>query len=97
MKINDPWRRLANWARPQSEARLSAQDGMPFGFDTRVLARLGAPKAGAGELWGRLALRAVPLGAAVLLLCWVTLPARPAAPQSFPDEVEQLMQEVLAP
>lgn len=70
---------------------------MPFGFDTRVLAHLRARKAGAVELWARLALRALPQGAAVLLLCWITLPGHTAAPPPFPDEIEQLMQEVLAP
>ena len=97
MKSSDPWQRLARRARPDLRRHPSGPAEMPFGFDTRVLARLRVPKAGAGELWVRLALRALPLGAAVLLLCWVALPERPAAPEFVTEEVEQLMQEVLLP
>ena len=97
MKTNDPWRRLANSARPQSEPRLTVPGEMPFGFDTRVLARLRAPKAGAGELWAGFALRSVPLGATALLICWLALPSRPAQSQPAADIVESLMQEVMNP
>ena len=69
---------------------------MPFGFDTRVLARLRAPKWGAGKLWAGFALRSVPLGATALLICWLVLPSRQA--QSPPSSiVESLMMEVMNP
>jgi len=97
MKTNDPWRRLANSARPQSAPRPTVPSEMPFGFDARVLARLHAPTAGAREAWARFALRSVPIGATALLICWLALPSRP--PQSPPaaDIVESLMQEVMNP
>jgi hypothetical protein len=69
---------------------------MPFGFETRVLACLRVPRNTAIELWARLAFRALPLGAAALVLCWVSLPAQPTA-EPAADVVEQLMQEVLNP
>lgn len=97
MNTNDPWKRLADSARHHAEARSGAPVEMPFGFETRVLARLRVPRNGAAEMWARLALRAVPLGAAALVLCWVALPARTVPDPSAPDLVEQFMQEVLNP
>jgi hypothetical protein len=70
---------------------------MPFGFETRVLARLHVPRNSVTETWARWAMRAVPLGAAALLVCWMVLPALPAADSPATDEIEQLMQEVLNP
>ena len=97
MKMNDPWKRLADSAPTWAKPRPAGPDDMPFGFETRVLARLRVPRAGALELWARLALRAVPLGLAVLVLCWVALPARQVPNPPAPDVVEPLMQEVLNP
>lgn len=94
---NNPWKRLTQSARPPADAPPPGPAEMPFGFDTRALARLRVPRSGASEVWARLALRAVPLGAAALVLCWLALPTRPPANPSAPDEVEQLMQEVLNP
>jgi hypothetical protein len=48
-------------------------------------------------VWARLALRAVPLGAAALVVCWMALPAQPSTDSPAADEMEQLMQEVLNP
>jgi len=50
---------------------------MPFGFDTRVLARLRAVRELPAETWFRLALRAIPIGAIVLTVCWFTLRPEP--------------------
>jgi hypothetical protein len=97
MNTNDPWKRLADSARTRIQSRSVEQDEMPFGCDTRVLACLRVPRSGTGEVWARLAPRALPLGAAALVLCWVTLPARTVTDPPAPDVVEQLMQEVLTP
>jgi hypothetical protein len=97
MNTNDPWKRLADSVRRRPEAPPASPAEMPFGFETRVLARLRVPRGTAIEAWARLALRAVPLGAAALLLCWMALPAQPAAEPAASDVVEQLMQEVLKP
>jgi len=97
MNQNDPWKGLADAARGSASALPPSSAEMPFGFDTRVLARLRAPGADTRELWARLAWRAVPMGAAALLVCWMVLPTPPAADSSATDEMEQLMQEVLNP
>jgi len=97
MKTNDPWRRLAGMARARYEPDLKAPAEMPFGFAARVLSRLRKPRSSGAELWARLALRAVPLGAAALVLFWLMPPAGRAVHPPMPDEVEQLMQEVMAP
>ena len=97
MNTNDPWKRLADSARTRIQTRSVEQAETPFGFETRVLARLRVPRSGAVEVWARLALRAVPLGAAALVVCWMTLPARTVTDPSAADVVEQLMQEVLIP
>jgi hypothetical protein len=97
MNTNDPWKRLADSVRRRSEPSSSPPTEMPFGLETRVLARLRMPRNTAIELWARLALRAVPLGAAALVLCWMALPTQPTADSSASDEIEQLMQEVLNP
>jgi hypothetical protein len=97
MKTNDPWKRLTDSARTWAKPPPAGPDEMPFGFETRVLARLRVPRSSAIELWAQLALSALPLGLAVLVLCWVLLPARQVANPPAPDVVEQLMQEVLNP
>ena len=97
MNTNDPWKRLAASVRRQTETPPISPAEMPFGFETRVLAGLRVPRGAAVEMWARLALRAVPLGAAALVLCWMALPAQPSADSPATDEIEQLMQEVLHP
>jgi len=72
MNTNDPWKRLAG-AASRHRAGAEAPTEMPFGFDTRVLARLRPQRQMAAELLGRLAFGAIPVAAAVLLACWVTV------------------------
>jgi hypothetical protein len=76
MNAFNPWERLGQAARrrPRTEA---PREEMPFGFDTRVLARLRAVRELPAETWFRLALRAIPLGAVVLLVCWFSLKPEP--------------------
>jgi hypothetical protein len=92
MNTNDPWKRLANAAsRHRTEPDTPAE--MPFGFDTRVLAHLQPPRRVAAELLGRLAFGAIPVAAALLMACWITV--RPdthaklalADPTALADEV----------
>ena len=96
MHTNDPWKKLSNDARRRPRPT-GAPAEMPWGFAAGVLARLQASSPGATELWARLALRAVPLGAGALLLCWIALPSRSLPSRPAPDMIEQLMQEVLIP
>ncbi|MCU0783940.1 MAG: hypothetical protein MUF81_07805 [Verrucomicrobia bacterium] len=96
MNINDPWKKLSAAARRCSR-KTDGPVEIPFGLDTRVLARLRDKRPLPAELWLRLAWRLVPVGAAVFLVCWVVLPARAVPETSSPDLVEQLMQEVLSP
>jgi hypothetical protein len=92
MNTNDPWKRLADAAsRHRTEA--GAPGEMPFGFDTRVLAQLRPPRQLAAELLGRLAIGAIPVAAAVLAACWITVRPDPRAqlamadPAALADEV----------
>lgn len=94
MNTQDPWQRLSAAARKCSRDTTGPTE-MPCEFDTRVLARMSEP-AGMAELWLHLAWRLVPLGAGVLLVCWLVLPT-PARSPATPDLVEQLMQEILSP
>lgn len=60
------WQELAAQARRASGREESA----PFGFATRVLARLEEPsRPSGGEIWGRLTLRLLSVALPVLLLC----------------------------
>lgn len=79
MKTRDPWKDLSQTlgARPRVTGPLP--DGAPFGFHSRVLARVRDARGLTAETWLRLALRALPIGATVLVICWLTLPG-PAAP-----------------
>lgn len=97
MNTSDPWNRLADSVRRRAQTPPGPPAEMPFGFETRVLARLRMPSDGATEVWARLAARAVALGAAVLLLSWLALAARPPGEPLAADEIEQLLQEVLNP
>jgi hypothetical protein len=69
------------------------------GFATRVLARLRTPGAWPLEIWWRMAMRALPAGAAVLLVCWLGLQTAPAPlPADEASElIELAMEEVLLP
>ena len=97
MNTNDPWKRLADSVRRRTETPPEAPEEMPLGFEARVLTRWRVHQSAATEAWARLALRAVPLGAAALVLCWMALPVQPSADSPPTDEIEQLMQEVLNP
>jgi len=72
MNTNNPWKRLADAARRHT-AGTEAPAEMPFGFDTRVLAQLRPPRQLTAELLGRLAFNAIPVAAAVLVVCWFTI------------------------
>jgi hypothetical protein len=64
-----------------------------LGFHSRVLARVRHPRGIPAEAWLKLALRALPLGAAVLLICWLAIPAH--APEPEPDLAAVVFEEVL--
>jgi hypothetical protein len=72
MNPMNPWEQLGAAARRRPR-RETALEEMPLGFDTRVLARLRAMRELPAETWFRLALRAIPVGAAVLMVCWLSL------------------------
>jgi hypothetical protein len=96
MNTNDPWKELSDAAR-QRPRPSEPPDEMPWGFDTRVLARLRDPRSLPAELWLRLAWRMIPVGAAVFMVCWFAI--RPA-PADWPaadsaELTELLIEEVL--
>jgi hypothetical protein len=77
--------RLATQAR--EEAGASGSGEAPFGFATRVLAEAGARREAPGAgAWERLALGALPIAAALVLTCWLALPAGRAAVQADAGE-----------
>lgn len=84
MKPNsDPIRRLFGLAR---EAQPASPPGeLPYGFATRVLARLNEslPE----SPWERLALGALPVGVAAALLCFV-IPALTTPEASVPEDYQ---------
>jgi hypothetical protein len=71
---------------------------MPWGFDTRVLARLRDQRRSSAELWLRWAWRMVPIGAAVFVVCWFAIrPATPVWPTADSAELtEHMIEEVLS-
>jgi hypothetical protein len=83
MNLLQTWERLCVAARRRPHPA-TARETMPWGFDTRVLARLRAVRELPAETWFRLALRAIPVSAVVLLVCWFSL--KPAAPALSADE-----------
>ena len=97
MKIHDPWKRLAEAAKRHRmvDEPLAA---MPFGFDTRVLAQVRPPRRLAAELWGRLAIEAVPVAAGALLVCWLTIqPPTEAAVMDVAALADRLYEEAFQP
>jgi hypothetical protein len=76
MNSLNPWHRLGEAARRRPRTETSREE-MPFGFDTRVLARLRAVRELPAETWFRLALRAIPVGAVIALACWFSLRPEP--------------------
>jgi hypothetical protein len=83
MKPNfDPIRRLFRLAK---EAPPSPPDELPYGFTTRVLARLNEvlPE----SPWERLALGALPVGAAAALLCFL-VPALTSPHVRVPEDYQ---------
>lgn len=94
MNTRDPWKTLGENAR-----RMRA-DGAPlptaalFGFHGRVLARVRHQRGLPMEVWLRLALRALPIGAAVLVACWLVLPAMPSSGPADLDLADIVLEEV---
>jgi hypothetical protein len=76
MNAFNPWEILRAAARRRASAETPREE-MPFGFDTRVLARLRAVRELPAETWFRLALRAIPVSAVVLLVCWFSMKPEP--------------------
>ena len=98
MNTNDPWKRLGAAASHRPRAADEPAE-MPFGFDTRVLARLRASRAWLAEVWLRLALRALPVGATVLIVCWLAtqLPTRQTPPPADVMALAELTVKELLP
>ncbi|MBI3882245.1 MAG: hypothetical protein HY301_19575 [Verrucomicrobia bacterium] len=92
MNSNDHWKNLSATAATRPE-RSGGPTSMPFGFDTRGLAKLRALRELPAETWFRIALRAIPVGAAVLMVCWLVV--RPAQATPSEDAV-QLAEAVVA-
>ena len=97
MNTNDPWKRLSNVARQRPRPSEPPAE-MPWGFDTRVLARLRDPRSLPAELWLRLTWRMVPVGAALFLVCWFAIrPTAPVWPVADSAELTELMIEEVWP
>ena len=97
MNTNDPWKQLSDAARRRPRTP-DAPAEMPWGFDTRVLARLRDPRTLPAELWLRLAWRMVSVGAAVFAVCWFALrPVTPVWPASDSTELTELLIEEVWP
>lgn len=77
MNSKDHWKTVstAAGARPP---RAGEPAEMPFGFETRVLARLRAVRELPAETWFKLAWRAVPVGVVILAVCWFSLRPTPS-------------------
>jgi hypothetical protein len=84
MNTREPWRNLSASARARGPQAGPLPAGAPFGFHSRVLARVRDPRGLTAETWLRLALRALPIGATVLAICWLALPG-PGTPSPDPD------------
>lgn len=80
---SDPIRRLFRLARESRPVAVPAE--LPFGFTTRVLARLqeSLPE----SPWERLALGALPVGAAAALLCFFA-PVLTSAEARIPEDYQ---------
>lgn len=98
LKSSKAWKRLANQARSFIAEHREQPATMPPGFDTRVLAHLGAPPGNLAELWLRLAWRLMPVGAAVFVIVWLALPPASADwPTPHSGELTELLIEEILP
>ena len=97
MNANNPWNKLSDIVRQRPRAP-DAPAEMPWGFESRVLARLRESHPRTAELWLRLGWRLVPVGAAVFVVCWFAIrPATPVWPAADSAELTELMiEEVLS-
>lgn len=93
MNTRNAWNNLTATARQHRAAPAQLPADAPFGFHGRVLARVRRERGLPVELWLRLALRALPLGLAVLLACWLVLP--PASAPADVDLADLVMEEML--
>ena len=80
---SDPIRRLFRLAHESPPA--PPPEELPFGLTTRVLARLSQPLP--ESPWERLALCALPVGAAAALLCFV-VPALTSKEAQVPEDFQ---------
>jgi hypothetical protein len=95
MNTNDPWIKLSGVIRRGPPERQPLDAPVPLGFCSRVLARLRPQGSPVMETWFQLSVRALPVAAAVLLVCWLSLPAPgPAGPA--PDSEAVLVEMALA-
>jgi hypothetical protein len=83
-----PWQHLsaaarARWPKP------APAGPPPWGFHSRVLARVARAQTASLELWWQMSARALPLATIIVLLCWLILPAT----DREPDLTELVMEE----
>jgi hypothetical protein len=95
MNTRDAWKKLSATARHGRPGAAPLPTEPPFGFHGRVLARVRRERGLPMELWLRLALRALPLGFAVLVACWLVLPAMPSSGPADLDLADIVLEEVL--
>jgi hypothetical protein len=87
---SNPWNHLSEAAR-RRVVRAPLPEAAPYGFHNRVLARVRERQGIPMELWLRMALRALPIAAVVLVACWAVVPVS----EKEPDLVDAVIQEVL--
>lgn len=85
MNTNDPWKKLSDDIRAHQEPAGAQDETVPHGFCSRVLARVRPQREMTIESWFRLAVRALPLAAVVLVICWISLPAPNLSTPPEPD------------
>lgn len=85
-----PWHHLSGAARARWPQPAPPQ-APPLGFHSRVLSRVARTQSVTLELWWQMSVRALPVAAAVVLLCWLVLPAM----EWEADLTELVMEEAL--
>ena len=95
MNTKDPWTNLGRAVRAQARPGAPLPTEAPYGFHSRVLARVRDARGIPAEAWLQLALRALPFGAAILLACWLALPSLTTSPEPEPDLATAAFEEVL--